>query len=97
VVVTTLVAEPVLDVHRGLIDAPFPVLLPPVDHDRRILRASVVGRPRRGPGQHLVTEDASADVVNVSVIAVVGGADCDDGGEFRWLQGGELQTVESAP
>src|SRR5699024_2356800 len=26
VVVTTLVAEPVLDVHRGLIDAPFPVL-----------------------------------------------------------------------
>src|SRR5699024_11803559 len=91
VVVTTLVAEPVLDVHRGLIDAPFPVFLPPVNHDRRVLWASVVGPHRRSPGQHLVADDGSAVVVNVVGIAVIGGADRDDSGEFRWLQSGEAR------
>src|SRR5699024_9905996 len=97
VVVTPLVAEPVLDVHRGFVDAPLPVFLPAVTHDRGVLGASVVSPHRRGPGQHLVSDDGSAVVVDVVGVAVVGGADGDDGGEFRWLQCGKLQTVESAP
>src|SRR5699024_6382504 len=97
VVIATLVAEPVLDVDRGFVDAALPVVLPALAHHGRILGASVVGPHRRGPGQHLVTDDGSAVVVDVVGIAVVGGADGDDGGEFRWLQCGELQTVESAP
>src|SRR5699024_5660672 len=97
VVIATLVAEPVLDVDRGFVDAALPVVLPALAHHGRILGASVVGPHRRRPGQHLVTDDGSAVVVAVVGRAVVGGADGADGGEFGWLPCGELQTVESAP
>ena len=63
----------------------------------RVGRSSRVGEHRRRPRERGRGEDASARVVDVVRVAVVGRADADDASERRRPQRGDLQRVEAAP
>ena len=88
--------EPLLDPQSAAGQALVPHLPPPVTDDRRIRGQAVEREHHRRLGQ-IVREQASAHVVHVVDVQILGGGGTDDRLERRRAAGGHLQTVEPAP
>ena len=96
VVVAGLVADPVRQHQRIVLQAGQPHVAPAVADDLGVGRQGAECEHRRGPGDRVV-EQAAAHVVAVVGIAVVGRAAGDDGLQGRRAVAGDLQGVEAAP
>ncbi len=95
--VAPLVPEPGLDPVVRAVEPPQPLLVPPVPVEARVGRPRVPNEHRGGPVEHVEGLDASAAVVDVVRIAVVGGAERHDRLEARRAERGELERVEATP
>ena len=86
-----------VDGEEGLVLEPLhPHLAPLVANDGGVWRTRRIGQHGGGPAQHLV-EHRAALIMDVILVAVIGGTDGDDGLECRRLPRRHLQRVEAAP
>ena len=94
--IPALMGEPLLEPRTLHLQPRQPHFPPFVPDELRVRRQGAPGEAVGAPGGILV-DQATAHVMDVVGIAVVGGAEGDDGLQRRGLQGGELQGVEAAP
>jgi hypothetical protein len=95
-IVAPLVPEPVEHPQAVVLQPLLPHVAPAVPDDGGVGRRVGDGEGRRAPGQ-LVGQHRAAHEMDVVGIAVIGGAQRDDGAERLGLPRGDLQAVEPAP
>ena len=94
--VAALMREPGLDRHRHLLEPLEPLRAPARAGDLRQRRARGAGEECRPP-RDVPVDQAAAHIVAVAIVAVLGRAHGDDGGERRGRERRDLQRVEAAP
>ena len=94
--VAVRVFEPLLNQKGLMLQTRQPHLAPTIPHDQGVGRSRRIGEHGRGPA-HVLVEQRAALVVDVVLVAVIGGAQRHDGGQGRRAQSRDLQGVEAAP
>ena len=97
VVVTPLVAEPLVLVRLDAVDPLEPGIAPARARDLRVGGDCVEREQRRPPREHLERQHSAAAVVHVVRVTVVRGAEADHGLQLRRAAGRHLEPVEAAP